>query len=268
MKLNLLYFLLLVFLSSCQTYQYLSLSGTNIAQDSHNQFVAENDTLLLQYNFYGHNGPVKITVYNKTATPIYIDWKKSAIIIGDMAYSYYSPTQQLSGTTSSTSTLGTIGYRYGYSNLHSTSGTIEATIKGQEGIEFIPPNSMKEQSTLYLINGYLKNIPEESMTTRNLWPETKGFPKMKSIDFTVANSPIQLRSYLTFSTNGKEFSMEHQFYVSQIFQGMITPSALTPVRGKGNYFYSSKSNGVGVAVGVSLLVVVLALGSNADSGIK
>jgi len=262
MKINLLYIVVLVSLTSCQTYQYLSLTGTNIAQDSNNQFVAENDTLLVQYNFNGHNGPVKISVYNKTSIPIYIDWKKSAIIFGDKAYSYYSPTQQLSGTTS------TVGYRYNYSNLNSTGGTIDATITSQEGIEFIPPNSMKEQSTLFLINGYLKDIPEESMTIQNLWPETKGLPKMKTIDYTAENSPIQLRSYLTFSTNGKEFSMEHQFYVSQIFQGMITPSALTPVRGKGNYFYSSKSNGVGVAVGVSLLVVVLALGSNADSGIK
>ena len=261
MKSILLYFVTLVTLSSCQTYQYLSLSGTNIVQDSKNQFVAENDTLLLQYNFYGHNGPVKITVYNKTTMPIYIDWKKSAIIIDDKAYSYYSPTQQLSGTTT------TVGYRYGY-NLNSTGGTIEATIKGQEGIDFIPPNSMKEQSTLYLISGYLKDIPEESMTTRNLWPETKGFPKMKTIDYTAENSPIHLRSYITFSTNDKEFSMDHQFYVSQIFQGMVTPSALTPVQGKGNYFYSSKSTGVGAVVGVGILVGVLALGSHADSGIK
>src|SRR6185436_1232129 len=164
MKINLLYIVLFVSFSSCQTYQYLSLTGTNIAQDSSHQFVAENDTLLLQYNFNGHNGPVKITVYNKTSMPIYIDWKKSAIIYGDKAYSYYSPDMQLSGTTSN------VGYRYNY-NLNSTGGTMEGTIKAQEGIEFIPPYSMKEQSKMYVINGYLKDIPEETMTKKYLWPD-------------------------------------------------------------------------------------------------
>ena len=261
MKINLLYFVLLVSLSSCKTYQYLSLTGTNIAQDSSHQFVAENDTLFLQYNFNGHNGPVKISVYNKTSMPIYIDWKKSAIIFGDKAYSYYSPTLQLSGNTS------TVGYRYNYSNLNSTGGTIDATITSQEGIEFIPPNSMKEQSTLYLISGYLKDIPEESLPKRYLWPDRKDIPKMKAIDYTSENSPIHLRSYLTFSTNNKEFSMEHFFYVSQIFFGMVNPS-LTPVYDKGNFFYSSKSTGIGEVVGIGILVGLVAMGANASPDIK
>ncbi len=261
MKINLLYFVLLVSLSSCQTYQYLSLTGTNIAQDSSHQFVAENDTLFLQYNFNGHNGPVKITVYNKTSMPIFIDWKKSAVIYGDKAYSYYSPDLQLSGTTS------TVGYRYNY-NLNSTGGTMEGTIKAQEGIEFIPPYSMKEQSKLYVISGYLKDIPEETMTKKYLWPDRKEFPKMKTIDFTSENSPIHIRSYLTFSTNDHEFSMEHQFYVSQIFQAMVRPSDLTPIWDKGNYFYSSKATGAGVAIGAAVIVGLLAWGSNVDSGVK
>jgi len=261
MKINLLYIVLFVSFSSCQTYQYLSLTGTNIAQDSSHQFVAENDTLLLQYNFNGHNGPVKITVYNKTSMPIYIDWKKSAIIYGDKAYSYYSPDMQLNGTTSN------VGYRYNY-NLNSTGGTMEGTIKAQEGIEFIPPYSMKEQSKMYVINGYLKDIPEETMTKKYLWPDRKDIPKMKTIDFTSENSPVHIRSYLTFSTNDQEFSMEHQFYVSQIFQGMVSPSALTPVQGKGNYFYSSKSTGVGAVVGVGILVGLVAWGSNAGPDVK
>ena len=261
MKINLLYFVLLVSFSSCQTYQYLSISGTNIAQDSSHQFVVENDTLLLQYNFSGYNGPVKVTVYNKSSMPIYIDWKKSAIIIEDRAYSYYSPNQQLSGTTS------TIGYRYNY-NLNSTGGSIDATIIAQEGIDFIPPNSMKEQSTLYLINGYLKDIPMEAIPKRYLWPDKKEIPKMKAIDYTAENSPIHLRSYLTFLTHNHEFSMDHQFYVSQIFRGMISPSALTPVQDKGNYFYSSKPNGVGAVVGVGIIVGLLAWGSKVESGDK
>lgn len=261
MKITLLYIVLIVSFFSCQTYQYLSLSGTNIAQDSSHQFVMENDTLLLQYNFNGYNGPIKVSVYNKTAIPISIDWKKSAIIVGDKAYSYYSPNQQLSGTTS------TIGYRYNY-NLNSTGGTIEATIKSQEGIEFIPPYSMKEQSTMYVISGYLKDIPQESMTKRYLWPDRKDLPKMKTIDYTPENSPIHLRSYLTFSTNDQEFSMEHQFYVSQIFCGMVNPSSLTPVNDNGNFFYSSKSTGVGAVVGVGILVGLVAWGANADKEVK
>ncbi len=257
MKITLLYFVLLASLISCQTYQYFSLSGTNIGKDSSQQFVVENDTLLLQYNFNGYNGPVKITVYNKTAKPLYIDWKKSAIIIKDKAYSYYSPNQQLNGTTS--------GSEYRYGNGYNTqNGTIEATIHGQEGIDFIPPNSLKEKSSLSVINGFLKNIPEESMTKQYLWPDKKELPKMRTIDFTEENSPIHLRSYLTFSTSNNEFIMEHQFYISQLFRSMIKPAELTPIQDKGNVFYSSKSTGVGAVVGVAILAGLVVVGSNGD----
>ena len=247
----------IISLSSCQSYQYLSIDSKSIQKDASDQFVMENDTMLLQYNFNGYNGPVKVTVYNKTSKPLYIDWKKSAIIIEDRAYSYYSPNQQLSGTTTS------VEYRYGY-NLNSTAGTIDAIIKGQEGIDFIPPNSRKEQSSLYVIKGFVKDIPEQSLEKRYLWPERKELPKMKTVDFSEENSPIHLRSYLTFLTNENEFSIEHQFYISQVFQSMMRPSSLTPVQDKGNIFYSSRSTGVGAVVGVGIITGLVVMGAGVE----
>ncbi|HNC30155.1 MAG TPA: hypothetical protein PKX08_09130, partial [Cyclobacteriaceae bacterium] len=84
MKLSLITALCIV-CTGCSTYQYVTVSSPLKTQ---NEFIAENDTVKISYDFSGEQGPVKISIYNKLSTPLYVDWSKSALIIGDMRKSY------------------------------------------------------------------------------------------------------------------------------------------------------------------------------------
>lgn len=264
MKIILPIFFLSVSLSSCQTYQYLTVTGSNIKQDSSYQFVAENDTLLVQYNFNGYNGPVQLSVYNKMDKPLYVNWSKSAIISNDKACSFYSPDQQLNGTTNAT--------EWQWNRDFSTqTGLVQATIKGQKGVDFIPPHSWMEKSLVFILNGFIEEIPKEQMSKRHIDGNAQ-MPRAKTIDFSREASPVNFRTYLTFSTgNGDtdEFYMEHQFYVSQLFLSTLNPAAFSIVQNQGNRFYTSRASGftkgAGVLAGVGLVSgLVIAAASDSD----
>ena len=76
-------------LVSCSTYQVNVLSSTNTTKDDKTGvFNFENDSVKITYSFYGNNAPVSIQVFNKLDKPLYIDWQRSAAIIGDNAVSY------------------------------------------------------------------------------------------------------------------------------------------------------------------------------------
>jgi hypothetical protein len=255
---------LLFFLSSCQTYQYLSIDSNTVQRDSAKQFIVETDSLTIQYNFGGYNGPIRLTVHNKSDQPIFVDWKKSAMIIQGKAYSYYSPNQQLTGSTLTDEVSWRNGVTIG-------SGSITAEIRSQEGVEFIPPKSKKEHVSLYLLSGYLGTVPEEKMAKQH--PDgNQDLPRLKTIHYTPGNSPFQMRSYLTLyagSMEAKPFALEHPFYVSAIRKGPVPPNSLPLYQNRGDIFYTSKLSDagktLGTAVGLGILgglVVVAASGDH------
>lgn len=72
----------IILLSGCTRYQYISLTS-NLPQNDKNEFIIENDTVLIKYSFSGENLQVKATLYNKLQQPIYFDVERSAVIIND-----------------------------------------------------------------------------------------------------------------------------------------------------------------------------------------
>jgi len=72
----------IIFLSGCTKYQYISVSS-NLPHDDNKEFIVENDTVLIKYSFSGENLQVKATLYNKLQQPIYFDVERSAVIIND-----------------------------------------------------------------------------------------------------------------------------------------------------------------------------------------
>jgi len=236
-------------LTSCQTYQYISVDSNTARRDGNYQFYYENDTLLLQYSFSGYNGPVQVTIHNKTDRPLHVDWKKSALIIQGNALSYYTSTQQLNGTTNGTQ------YRTGTTISHS--GTITGEIRGQEGVDFIPPRSTKEQSTLTVLSGFLENLPGAEMTKQRPFGY-EDMPALWTLNYNAANSPFQWRSYLTlYFEEKKEFSVEHDFYVSAIRQGSPRPQNVPALTDRKDVFYTSKISQGGKTIGGILLAGVV-----------
>lgn len=84
----------IIFLSGCSRYQYISVSS-NLPQNDDNEFIIENDTVLIRYSFSGENLQVKATLLNKLQQPIYFDPERSAIIINDFQISdaFYTGSQ-------------------------------------------------------------------------------------------------------------------------------------------------------------------------------
>ena len=90
---------LLFSLNACSSYYYSMLSSDKgiVGVNEYNDFVQENDSVRIIYNFYGEDAPVRITVFNKLDEPMYIDWQRSSLIIGDKAVSYYKEVMPVQG---------------------------------------------------------------------------------------------------------------------------------------------------------------------------
>ena len=94
---------LLFSLNACSSYYYSMLSSDKriVGVNEYNDFVQENDSVRIIYNFYGEDAPVRITVFNKLDEPMYIDWQRSSLIIGDKAVSYYKEVMPVQGDVES-----------------------------------------------------------------------------------------------------------------------------------------------------------------------
>lgn len=229
MKLTLLSFVLIL-LSSC-SYQYFTVSGDQVSRNEKNDFVIENDTLRLTYRFSGDQGPVTITIYNKTNEPLEINWKKSALIMNKQAYGYYSPNLFLNGNVRQDTTHSVFSNRSDFTNL-------TAKVYVNEPTQFIPPKSSISKVPLSL-PVHAVFVPQSKKIT---YKTKDNFNiKFRRAEYTPEKSPVAFRSYLSFNYGGNElkgFSLDHYFYVSEIWQSASEPDLfLRDIIDKGNVFY-------------------------------
>ncbi len=89
MKSFLFAFLVLTSLSGCmQQAQLITLRGTNVKLID-DGLVFDTDTLTLNYSFSNERGKMELTLINKLNRPLYIDWKRSAFVIGQDQFAYW-----------------------------------------------------------------------------------------------------------------------------------------------------------------------------------
>jgi hypothetical protein len=139
MRTALLIFFSVIAFSSCNTYRYITIASDNASLNDRNEFVIETDTVSVVYNFHGRNGPVKISVYNKSGHALQVDWKKSALIINDKPVIYYKPDLWIKGSIENAAALA-------------TTNTINVRISGEEGLEFLPPRSAMSRTGVLLVD--------------------------------------------------------------------------------------------------------------------
>ena len=105
---------LLTFLSiglvSCFRYQYMTINSSTLPKNKQNEFVVENDSFRLIYNFRGMDVPINIRVENKLDQPITIDWRQSALIVNDRAISYVASAIPITGSYNGSSFQWNPGY--------------------------------------------------------------------------------------------------------------------------------------------------------------
>src|SRR5216117_3580803 len=123
MKLILL-FVLSINLSSCFKFQYLTVDSKQTTKNEQKELVAENDTVKVSYRFFNY-GSLTIFVFNKSSSPLEVNWQKSSFILNNNSTSYYSPDLSINGAVKIDSA---------YSIIRETkyTGDINGTIKAND----------------------------------------------------------------------------------------------------------------------------------------
>lgn len=219
--------LLILGLSSCGTYQYLTVDSSELQKDDQKQLTAENDTLRVSYSFSGGGGPVTITAFNKTNQPMFINWAKSAIIRDGRSYSLYGTNSAFVGSASRTG-AGT--------------ADLTGTVSVPPGMEFIPPQTKITRSTVYLnqTGGSTRTIMPDTVKKQKYRFRDGGAEGYFPMSYNEAHSPVRWKSYLTFVIGpgtGAEFTMSNSFYVGTVMETHYAPNMFKLYREPGDQFY-------------------------------
>jgi len=211
--------LILLAFSSCTSYQYLTLDSPEVQKNDKKEFSWQNDTLRLTYNFHGEGGPVSLTVFNKTDKPLYVNWKKSALIRDSQAISLFNSNVQIGGNVDS--------YSYGGKYFRATTGSLSASFDLPVGVDLIPPGSYVNKNLQALVqpsavytDRFMDNTKPEKMT------DFSGASySYRRYSFDRGSSPLQFKSYLAFvlGDGEKEFYVSHSFYAQEILLSSEVP---------------------------------------------
>ena len=178
-------------LSSCVSYKIVTVSSDS--EDLKNNLVFENDTIRINYNFWGKNGLASFDIYNKLNIPIYLDWKKSAFIPNDKMMSYWQDE-----TNTSSSTLYS---SYDYWGIFSGKANTKSKSIRQERIGVILPNSIITTNKYSLI------------------PMNTTLPIQ---NYNLTSTPLRFRNYLVVSTSEQfdknVFYVDNSFFVSSVMK--------------------------------------------------
>lgn len=205
---------LFIFLCSCTTYQVLTVSSDEIPKNGAQEFVIDNDSLELTYNFNGQNGPINVRIKNKLQHPLYIDWQRSALIINNQAISYVANKVDINGS------LG--AYTFDWTrDFSSTVGRIKATATLPAEMDFIPPQTYVTRQLIGVTNQGITQLPDSIFKKRKIPAPNDGVEVVKEAWFTAANSPLLFTSYVTLmvgKADPQPVIYQHHFYISQLLK--------------------------------------------------
>ncbi|HEV2482928.1 MAG TPA: hypothetical protein VGS79_24855 [Puia sp.] len=225
--------LVMLFLSSCVTYQYFTVDSAQLPKDDHQAFVADNDTMQIAYSFGGAGGPLTITIFNKTNQMLTINWNKSALICNDQSFSL--------AQTNSTFTASALTGR------GTGSTTVSGTVNVVPGVQIIPPQTRVVQPALTLnvaLPQFKMALPDTARKQRVMTDNAYEI-SFKTVAVNESQSPLRMKSYLDFTIgqgSGTEFVESHTFYVSKMMQSTYSPDQFSFYHQLGNEFYIASQN--------------------------
>lgn len=207
LRLLLLIPILSLIISSCAPYMQVSTVKSNFTQND-TLLMYENDTLKIVYNLYADNGLLSFTIYNKTNSPLYVDWKRSALIKGTSKEDYWEDKQDI--------ILVTEGYPLSWHRNYNNNQYSYGIIVKPEQVSFIPP-----QTAITMARFRLYPSLYTGKLTEKVFPKTPLHSKYRlySASFSDTTSPLTFRNFLTLSLShnfNKEFYIDHSFWVSDI----------------------------------------------------
>ena len=232
MKNYILLILLALSFGSCSTYQYITLDSPQTQKNDRKEFVWENDSLKLVYNFHGEGGPLNLTVYNKLNEPLYVNWKKSALIRDGQSISLFNRSVIVNRIATP--------YQEVKNNPNLYPG-LSATFELPEGIEFISPASYVSKALLDIQELGLGNLPgSDSLRPQKYSQNGMVTGKFTRARFDESQSPLRFSTYLTFMVGqhiDKEFAVQHSFYAKEILQTHDEPDLFALYNSAGDKWY-------------------------------
>lgn len=218
--------------SSCITYQHVSLSS-NVAQNAQSKFVVENDSIKMVYSFNGQSGPITMEITNKLNKSLYVDWRKSALIINGQSFTLWKDEASLSANISSSSAMPD-------DHTIQTSGNLQGSIVKNDKVSFIPPQAKIVVHSYTLYNG-LFTTPDQQGEKLVLFTTLGEKIKATKYTFSRENSPFIFRMFLSMSVNDdfkSPFRFDNTFWVSSYVNTKVELYAFDIYQG--NQFYNVK----------------------------
>jgi hypothetical protein len=224
----------LLTLSACSTYQYMTIDSPQLKKNAQNQFSLENDTLRLTYNINGKGGLLTISIYNKTDQPLFVNWKKSALIRNEQTTSLFDNNILIRGRA--------YGYTYKNKNFAASNSNFTASAAIPDGMDFIPPaSSLSKELPKIERTGRLEAfIPDSVQHKKLIDPNSMNDILYQQLTFTDNESPIRFKTYITFSLgheNSREFAESSSFYIGEVSQTQSEPEIFTLYRQQGDQLY-------------------------------
>jgi hypothetical protein len=225
--------LLTLLLTGCsRNVQVVTLRGNNVKPTSEG-LVLDNDTLTLRYKFASERGKMQLIVTNKLNQPLYVDWKRSSLIVGEEKIDYWYDVSTVQLTTSD------------YQFRRYSIGSVAGTISKEDQISFIPPQTkVEKQQFIVLPSGSLSlpGTPDITQEKPKWNPERKKPIDINTFTYGDEKSPLTFRNYLTLSTDKdfkNEFHIDTKFWASDVKVMPYNQLISGPVRQyDGSYSYA------------------------------
>ena len=237
-RIYLLSILILVLVSCSPSYYYTQLSSpnSNLSRKPGGDFVFENDSLWIAYMFGGENAPIYISIGNKLDKPLFIDWNKSTLLIGDQRYPYIQTKQSFD--------LQKIDKQGAERETMYPSTTAGAKLNQllPEGIESIPAG-YNFSGVLAWINpdvvAYQANKKYQKHKIATINGEANG---AKKLNFEENDSPLRFSSIISYHFGEPDAPNENlfsDFYVKNVIKTILSPTEITTSLAKRNdIFYT------------------------------
>lgn len=215
-------FITILLLASCSSKRFYSTINTTnpyTFKDDNGFFLQDGDSISIAYSFYGENAPITITVTNRMSTPMYIDWRKSGIIIDNTEIPFaqnevvYNDNEQIN---------------------------FDIYLDNPRGISYVRPYSKLERQTMELTNLNFEKINDSLFEKQYTEADQNGANRiLDCIKYTEADSPLYLQTFLEIycEDDTEPFVFESDFYMSELIKGTkkLNPEAF--VHKNGNLFY-------------------------------
>lgn len=213
------------FLISCSSTYYYSTINTldpYTYKSPKGVFIQEGDSLDVTYSFWGENAPITIGVINKMSHAVYIDWRKSGVVIDSVVSPFVETTY--------------------HSEYNTNDINFAEYMNNPQFISYIRPYSKFEKQVMELANFNFDRIDKTLFLVQHTEADKNGKNRLlKNIQYTENESPLLMRIYLSVFEEANyaydPLIFESDFYISELIQGGKNSNIESFKKKQGNIFF-------------------------------